>query len=149
MMQCKYFFWNQTEKCWLENLSSEKGFWLRCENILFSMSSELRFLKWVRFFERNCIVKWVIFLASFCWFWGFLLENQENKKKLWYCPLKRVDEYIFLKTKKYFQKREFQIWDFESFISQIFLRQATMVADIFTQLTDCFDLWIILHSTKC
>ena len=80
MMQCKYFFWNQTENCWLENLSSEKGFWLRCESILFSMSSELRFLKWVRFFERNSIVKWVIFLVSFCWLWGFLLENQKNKK---------------------------------------------------------------------
>ena len=80
MMQCKYFFWNQTENCWLENLSSEKGFWLHCESILFSVSSELRFLKWVRFFERNSIVKWVIFLASFCWVWGFLLENKKNKK---------------------------------------------------------------------
>ena len=76
------FFWHQTEKCWPENLSSEKGLWLRCESILFSVSSELRFLRWVRFFERNCVVKRVIFLASFCWLWGFLLENQKNKK-LW------------------------------------------------------------------
>ena len=29
---------------------------------LFSLSSELRFVKWVRFFVQNCIVKWVIFL---------------------------------------------------------------------------------------
>ena len=33
------------------------------------MLSELTFLKWVVFFEQNCIVKWVIFVASFCWFW--------------------------------------------------------------------------------
>ena len=44
------------------------------------MSSELRFVKWVRFFERNCIVKWVIFFASFCWLWDFLLENLKLKK---------------------------------------------------------------------
>ena len=50
------------------------------EYIIFSV-------KWVkvlkmRFFERNCIVKRVIFSASFCWLWGFLLENQKNKKTL-------------------------------------------------------------------
>ena len=44
------------------------------------MSSELRFVKWVRFFERNCIVKWVIFFASFCWLWDFLLENLKLKR---------------------------------------------------------------------
>ena len=53
----------------------EKSFWLCCESILFLMSSELRFKKWVRFFEQNCIVKWVNFLASFCWLRDFLLEN--------------------------------------------------------------------------
>ena len=31
MMQYKSFFWHQTEKCWLENLKSEKGFWLCCK----------------------------------------------------------------------------------------------------------------------
>ena len=45
------------------------------------MSSELRFVKWVRFFERNCIVKWVIFFASFCWLWDFLLENLKLRIK--------------------------------------------------------------------
>ena len=45
-----------------------------------TMSSELRFIKWVRFFERNCIVKWVIFFASFCWLWDFLLENLKLKR---------------------------------------------------------------------
>ena len=39
-------------------------------------------------FERNCIVKWVIFFASFCWLWDFLLENLKLKKKE-----KRVGEY--------------------------------------------------------
>ena len=33
-----------------------------------SMSIELRFVKWVRFLERTCIVKCaMIFLTSFCW----------------------------------------------------------------------------------
>ena len=45
-----------------------------------TMSSELRFIKWVRFFERNCIVKWVIFFGSFCWLWDFLLKNLKLKK---------------------------------------------------------------------
>ena len=44
------------------------------------MTSKLRFLKRVRFFERNCIVKWVIFFASFCLLWDFLLENLYLKK---------------------------------------------------------------------
>ena len=48
--------------------------------MLFSMSNELRLVKWMRFFERNCIVKWVIFFASFCWLWDFLLENLKIKK---------------------------------------------------------------------
>ena len=48
------------------------------ENILFSMSSELRFM---RSFERNCIVKWVNVFASFCWLWDFLLENLKSRKK--------------------------------------------------------------------
>ena len=80
MAQCKYFFWHQTETCLLENLESQKGFWLRCGSILFSMSSELKFIKWMRFFERNCIVKCLIFFVSFCWFRDFLLENLKLKK---------------------------------------------------------------------
>ena len=44
----------------------------------FVKSSELRF------------VKWVIFFASFCWLWNFLLENLKIKKKFWQCPLERV-----------------------------------------------------------
>ena len=64
-------FWNQ------------KGFWLCCWSILFSVFSELRFVKWLWIFERNGIVKWVIFFASFCWFWDFLLENLKIRKQLW------------------------------------------------------------------
>ena len=118
MMQCKCFFWHQTEKCWLENLSSEKGFWLRSESILFSVSSELRFLKRGRFFERNSIVNWVIVLASFCWIWGFLLEDQKNKKNsdnihwnLW----TNIKKLYSLNRNNNFKKKEFQIWGFESF----------------------------------
>ena len=54
MVQCKYFFWHQTETCLLENLLSQEEFRLCCGSILLSMSSELRFVKWVSFFERNC-----------------------------------------------------------------------------------------------
>ena len=50
MMQHKYFFWDQTETCLLQ---SQKGFWLCCGSILFSLSSKLRFLEWVRLFEQN------------------------------------------------------------------------------------------------
>ena len=53
----------------------EKGFWLCFGSILLSMSKEFRFVKWVRFFEKSCIVKWEIFFASFYWLWDFLLEN--------------------------------------------------------------------------
>ena len=64
-----------TEKCLPENLLREKGFWLFFGSILFSLSIELRFVKWVRFFEQICIVNWVIFFASFCWLWDYWLEN--------------------------------------------------------------------------
>ena len=46
------------------------------------VSSELRFVKWVRFFEQNCSVKWVIFFASFCWLSDFLVENLKLKRRL-------------------------------------------------------------------
>ena len=38
--------------------------------------------KWVKFFEQNCTVKWVIFLAIFCWLWYFRAENQKLVDKL-------------------------------------------------------------------
>ena len=42
-----------------------------------SISYELRFVKCVWFFERSCIVKWVIFFAGFYWLWYFLLQILE------------------------------------------------------------------------
>ena len=70
-------------------MESEKGFWLCCRSILFIMTSELKFVKRVRFFEWDYIVKWVaIFNASFCRLWDFLLENR--KLQIW-----RFESFIF------------------------------------------------------
>ena len=77
MVQCKYFSSHQTETWLLENLWTEKAFWLCFGIMLFSISKELRFVKWVRFFVRNCMVKCVIFLAGFYWLWAFLLQILE------------------------------------------------------------------------
>ena len=52
-----------------------------------------RFIKWMRFFDRNCIVKWVTFFASFCWFWDFLLEHLKLRLTFRSCPLERADVY--------------------------------------------------------
>ena len=124
--KCKYFFWHQQEAIFLENFYNEFGFWLCFGSIFFEILSEFIFVKWVRFFGWNCIVKWVIFLARFCWLWDFLLENLKLIGKL-------------------------QIWGFETFIFwpklffgtvsghfsqcnlKIFRCQPTMMADIFIQ----------------
>ena len=47
---------------------------------IFSMSTESRFVKWVMFLERNCIVKWAIFFPKFCWLWDLVLENLKLKR---------------------------------------------------------------------
>ena len=57
-------------------------FWLYCGSTFFITLSELRFVKWVIFFERSCIVKWVDIFASFCWLWDFLPENLRLADKL-------------------------------------------------------------------
>ena len=113
IVQCNIFSdTKQKHDCW----KSQKYFWLCCGRILFLMSSELRFVKWVTLFERNCIVKCVIIFANFCWLWDFLLENLKIKKKtlmkstgtsgkIWKCYIPKI-----------FSKIEFLIWDFESFI---------------------------------
>ena len=49
------FFWHQPETC----------FCLYCGSIYFIILSELRFVKWVRIFKQNCIVKSVIFFSTF------------------------------------------------------------------------------------
>ena len=118
------------------------------------MSNELRSVKWVRFFERNCVVKWVIFFASFCWLWEFLLDNLKMKQILWWYPLKCVDKYIYKYVlhardnifKKVILNTKFwiiYILDQISFLGtalgcfsqsffNIFCRWPTTVADIFT-----------------
>ena len=37
------------------------------------------------FFERNCVVKWVTFFASFRWLWGLLKEKTKliDKLQIW------------------------------------------------------------------
>ena len=60
-------------------VNSESFLALLREHII-SMSSELKFVKWVRFFEQNRIVKYVTLFASFCWFLDFLLENLKLRK---------------------------------------------------------------------
>ena len=114
------------------------------------MSSEFRFVKWVRFFEQNCIVKWVIFFASFCQLWNFLLDSLKLKISLimFTGNCGRISQICMLEM--IFSKKEFQIWDFESFIfwskfhflgdcfrvfQPVFFLfcQQTMVADIFNQ----------------
>ena len=77
MGQCKCFFWHQTESCLVEHL--ERFLAVLWESILFSMSVKFKFIKWVRFFEPNCIVNWLIFFTSFCWLWDFLPENLKLK----------------------------------------------------------------------
>ena len=65
------FFLTSSRNMFAGKILSQKGFWLYCRSVSFWTPSELRFVKWVRFFERNCIVKWVIFFASFVGFETF------------------------------------------------------------------------------
>ena len=76
---CSWIFFSDTKQkhVYWKSWKVKKVFWLCFRGILFSMSNELRFVKWVRFFERNCIVKWMIFFASFYCLWDFLLEHLE------------------------------------------------------------------------
>ena len=93
MMQCKCFFLKPNRNVFARKFVKwERFLAVLQENILFSMSSELRFM---RSFERNCIVKWVNFFASFCWLWDFLLENLKSRKKTLMMFLECVG-YIFV-----------------------------------------------------
>ena len=49
-------------------------------SIFLKMLSELSSLKWAVFFEQNCIVKWVIFVASFCWLWDSTRKSEINRQ---------------------------------------------------------------------
>ena len=48
----------------------------------FSLSSELRFVNWVRFFDWNCIGRYVIFCASFLLILRLSPRKSEIKKKI-------------------------------------------------------------------
>ena len=76
--------------------------------------SELRSFKRVRFSERNCMVKWVIFFDSFWWPWDFPPED-----------LKLVDQLFF------FGPNFFLVPEWGGDCIRTF--QSTMVADIFIQ----------------
>ena len=59
------------------------NFFLTASRTMFlAKESGSRFIKWVKFFERNCIVKWMIFFDSFWWLWDFLSENLKLIEKL-------------------------------------------------------------------
>ena len=100
MVQCNIFFdTKQKHDCW--KICEVRNIFGCVEGV---MSSELRFVKWVTLFERNCIVKCVIIFANFCWLWDFLLENLKIKKKLWWSPPERLEKYENVIFPKYFQK---------------------------------------------
>ena len=157
-VQCKYFFWHQTETCLLENLQSQKDFWLLREDIIFNV-------KWVevcKIVERNCIVKCVIFFANFCWLWDFLLENLKLRKKALVLSIgtsgdvnwnvwrnikmlyagssifeKKNSNYEILNHLYFgpvFIFGEFALGRFSQYFLKFFLRRPTIMADIFAQL---------------
>ena len=92
-------------------------------SIFLIMLSESRFAKWMRSFERNCIIKWVFSFSSFCWPWDFLPENlkliDKLQTRLWI---------IWLLIQISFFKDCFKAFHFKKFWHWL-----TMVADIFTQ----------------
>ena len=88
---------------------------LRCWSTSSSTSSELKFIKWVRLFEQDCIVKCVTFFVSFCCSWNFLLENLKLKRNsgdfhwnIW-TNIKTLYERNKLFKKK---KSKYEIWKF-------------------------------------
>ena len=129
ILLCQSFFFDTNQKHVCGKIYKViKVFGCVAEVSFLQWLADSRFVKWVRFFERSCVVKLVIFFARFCWLRAFLLENLKLRQIL-------------------------QIWDFESFIfwskfrlfgillgrfsqcnSKVFCRRPTMVADILTQL---------------
>ena len=78
MVACKCLFLTPNRNVFARKFAvkSERFLAVLREHVIFN---ESRFIKWVSFFERNCIMKWVIFFGSF-WFWDFLLDNLKLKK---------------------------------------------------------------------
>ena len=76
----QYFFWHQTNINTGKFVKSESFLALLWEHIIFNVKwIEVRKI-WGTLFERNCIAKCVIFFASFCRLWYFLLENLKLKE---------------------------------------------------------------------
>ena len=76
------------------NRNMSAGKFAKSERLLAVLREDIIFnVKWVevrKIVEWNCIVKCVIFFASFCWLWDFLLENLKLRKKVWWCQLERL-----------------------------------------------------------
>ena len=92
MVQWKCFFWtrNILPATLVKWVSFQAALWeynfcnIECVEV-----RKVSEIFWAKVYCK--LVKWVIFFASFCWFWDFVLENLELKDKI-------------------------QIWGFESFI---------------------------------
>ena len=82
------------------------------EYIFYNVLKELRFVKWVRLSEQNCIVKWEIFFPSFCWLWYFLPENLKLVDKL---QIRGFESFILHFKIRFFGTalRRFSQWDFK------------------------------------
>ena len=59
------FFLAPNRNMFVGKLVKSERFWTVLQGHIILMSSELRFVKWVRFFVWNCNVKYVIFLLAF------------------------------------------------------------------------------------
>ena len=83
MLLCQSFFFDTNQKHVCGKIYKViKVFGCVAEVSFLQWLADLRFVKWVGFFERSCIVKLVIFFASFCWLWAFLLENLKLRQIL-------------------------------------------------------------------
>ena len=139
-------------------LKSERFLAVLREHIFFNVKRvEVR--KWVRFFARNYIVKWMISFASFCWLWDFLLQNLKLKRNsddvhwnVWVNIKKLYAQKSQKKNSKYeilnylyfgpnFVFRGLLQGVLASVFFLIFRRQPTMAFDIFAQ----HFYYLILH----
>ena len=88
-----FFFRHQTETCFMENLQSQKVFWLCCESMLFFNVTWVEVRKMTEILWAKLYYK----TTDLFWLWDFLLEDLKFKK-LWWCPKKVAC------PKKYIQK---------------------------------------------
>ena len=148
------FFLTPNRNMFAENFVKWKMFlaMLR-EHIIFSVIEvEVEVHKMNKFFWAKLYCKMSDFIATFCWLWDLLLENLKLEKNSDHVHWNVQTNIKKLYARNNVSKKEFQIWDFESFIffskvdfwrtslerfSQcffsIFCHRPTIVADIFTQ----------------